>query len=401
MSRYRLGLAPTMLLLLASTSGTLVANLYYVQPLLEPIAGQFGTSSAQAGFLVTLTQVGYALGVLFLVPLGDVTDRRRLLTILLVIVAVGLACIAASPSLALFSAGSLLTGIASCAAQVIVPFAASLAPAEAQGEVVGRVMTGNLLGILLARTISGFVAQALGWRALFILASLLILILLICLRRVLPSERSVRATPYTSLLKSLAMLPARHRELRHRASFGFLGMASFSAMWTGLTLLLSAPPYDYPVATIGLFGLLGAGAALATGPIGKLGDRGHMDLLVVALAATLVASWGLLAFGTTSLVPVVAGILLLDIAFMGLQVLHAATIYRLVPDARSRLTSIFITSSFVGASLGSAMASAAYEHFGWHGVCAAGAAPSIMLLLTAAPAWLRSRPAPTSSGGDL
>lgn len=369
-------------LLFAATAGTMVANLYYVQPLLAAVAASFGHSITNAGYLVTFTQLGYALGLLLVVPLGDVLDRRRLLSCMLTINIIGLLAAAASPNFISFASASLLIGCTSSAAMVVIPYVASKAPDETRGRYIGQIMTGLLLGILLARTVSGFVAEWAGWRSMYLIAAAAVAILLLALRAAIPREGQRGRLAYGRLLHSLLILARGEPELRLRSIYTALGMGSFSTLWTGLTFLLSGPPYHYTEASIGLFGLIGAAGAVAANAAGRLSDRGHAHWSTGAFAATLLLSWVVLAAGSLSVWTVAIGVFLLDVGAQGLQVTHQSVIYRLAPNARSRITAVYMTSAFIGAAAGSAIASSSFSVAGWTGLCVMGGLlPAILLLI--------------------
>lgn len=374
-------LTPGRMVLFATATGAMVANLYYAQPLLAEIGRSFGRPATQAGLLVTLTQLGYALGVLLIVPLGDGMDRRKLASIMLAACVAGLLAAAASPSFPVLAAASLVFGMTSSATMVVIPYVASYASEAERGRRTGQVMTGLLLGILLARTVSGFVAAWAGWRAIYVLAALTVAILGMTLRGAMRSDPPRPALQYGRLLRSLPGLLRAEPELRRRSLYTLLGLGSFSALWTGLTFLLTAPPYDYSTEVVGLFGLLGAAGALSANLAGRLGDRGWAQAMTGVFAALLLVSWGLLALAPQTMIWLVVGIFLVDVAAQGLQVTHQSVLYRLAPEARSRITAVFITSGFIGMSLGSALASAGYARHGWSGVCLVGTAfPAVLVL---------------------
>jgi predicted MFS family arabinose efflux permease len=382
MNRQPEGLDRWRVLLFAVTAGTMVANLYYVQPLLAAIAASFGCSVTSAGYLVTFTQLGYALGLLLVVPLGDVLDRRQLLSGMLGVNIAALLSAAASPGFAGFAAASLLAGCTSSAAMVVIPYVASKAPEASRGRYIGQVMTGLLLGILLARTVSGLVAAFLGWRSMYLIAAGLVAALLLALRAAIPREDRRGRLAYGRLLLSLFDLIRAEPELRRRSAYFALGFGSFSVLWTGLTFLLSGPPYHYSEATIGLFGLIGAAGAVAANVAGRLADRGHAERVTGAVAVMLLLSWGVLAFGGQSIRAVVAGVFALDVAAQGLHITNQSVIYRLNPQARARITAVYMTTAFVGASAGSALASLSFRLAGWNGLCVTGALlPAILLLM--------------------
>jgi predicted MFS family arabinose efflux permease len=368
-------------LLLAVACGATVANLYYVQPLLDTIARALGVSSGTAGLLVTVTQAGYVAGLLFIVPLGDLLQRRKLVSLLLVLDAVALAGAAAAPSFGVLAAALLLVGVTSVAAQILVPFASALAADDERGRVVGRVMSGLLLGILLARTISGFAAELGGWRLIYALAAAAMLILAVVLRRALPAVEPPERIAYPRLLGSVVALVREEPMLRRRMALGFLSMVSFSGLWTSISFLLAGPPYGYSEAVIGLFSLAGlAGAGVATFA-GRLADRGRVLSGTRTAAVAVLAGWGLLALGDSSLVALIAGIIVFDLGIQATQILNQSVIFQLRPGARSRLNTAYMTCYFAGAVSGSAGASLAWERGGWGAVCAAGAAAAALGVL--------------------
>lgn len=374
-------LTPGRMTLFATAIGAMVANLYYAQPLLAEIGHSFGRQATQAGLLVTLTQLGYGLGVLFIVPLGDGMDRRRLASIMLAACVAGLLAAAASPSFMILAVASRVFGVTSSATMVVIPYVASHAGEAERGRRTGQVMTGLLLGILLARTVSGFVSAWAGWRAIYVLAALAVAILGIALRGAMQPDPLRPTVQYGQLLRSLLRLLHAEPELRRRSLYALLGLGGFSAMWTGLTFLLTAPPYRYSTETVGLFGLLGAAGALSANLAGRLGDRGLAQIMTGAFSMLLLVSWSLLAFAADAMVWLILGIFIADVAAQGLQVTHQSVLYRLAPETRSRITAVFVTSGFVGMSLGTALASLGYARQGWPGVCLIGAAFAAVLVL--------------------
>jgi predicted MFS family arabinose efflux permease len=379
------GLSSRLVVLLAVACGATVANLYYAQPLLDTIARALNVSPGTAGLLVTATQAGYVAGLVLIVPLGDRLQRRRLVSRLLVIDAVALAAATAAPSFGVLAAALAVVGVSSVAAQILVPFASSLAAEAERGRVVGRVMSGLLLGILLARTVAGLVAEVGGWRLIYGLAAGAMLILALVLRRTLPEvEPPERGLSYGELLRSVGALIREEPTLRLRMAFGFLSMASFSGLWTSIAFLLSGPEYGYSEGAIGLFSLAGlAGAAMAS-LAGRVADAGHQLAGTRIAAVAVLAGWGLMALGETSLAALLAGIVILDLGVQATQILNQSVIFRLRPEARSRLNTAYMTCYFAGAVSGSAGASFAWERGGWGAVSAAGAvAAALGLVLTA------------------
>lgn len=368
------GISRRLVFILATACGLAVANLYYAQPLLATIAREFHSGTGPAGLVVTLTQVGYALGLALLVPLGDVLERRRLVVGVLLCAVVALVAAALAPSLLVLAVIGLVIGVASVVAQILVPFAADLAGEAERGRVVGTVMSGLLIGILLARTLSGLVAGAAGWRWVYALAAVLMLGLTLLLQRTLPRTRPTAALPYPLLLRSVFAILRDEPVLRRRALYGALCFATFSAFWTTASFLLAGPPYRYHTAVIGLFGLLGVAGAVIASVAGRLADRGHAHGATGAFAVAILASFGLLFLGGRVLAALVAGIVLLDLGVQGLQITNQSQVYRLRPDARSRINTAYMTSYFAGGALGSAGAVLVYGWEGWGGVCLLGVA---------------------------
>ena len=359
-------------LLLAVACGASVANLYYAQPLLDVIARALGVSSGAAGLLVTASQVGYAAGLVFLVPLGDLLDRRRMVSRMLLVTALGLALAAAAPSFAVLALAIGVVGVTSVVAQMLVPLAGSLAAEHERGKVVGDVMSGLLLGILLARTASGLIAEVGGWRLVYVIAAGLMVALSAVLARTLPPTPPVTDLRYRELLRSVGALVRDEPLLRRRMAYGAMGMASFSVLWTAIAFLLSGAPFHYGEGTIGLFGLAGLVGAGAAQGAGRLADRGHGHAATGAFLAAIAIAWVLLALGGTSLALIIAGIVLLDLGIQGQHILNQSTIYTLAPDARSRVTTAYMTNNFLFGALGSAGASAAWSAGGWGAVSALG-----------------------------
>jgi predicted MFS family arabinose efflux permease len=371
----RTHLSRWLVLLLAVVVGASVANLYYAQPLLHDIAVDADVSDGTAGLLVTASQLGYAVGLALLVPLGDLLERRRLVVLLMVLTGLASLVVAVVPSFPLVLAAIAVVGLAASVTQIVVPLSASLADDAERGRVVGSVMSGLLIGILAARTVGGVLAEVGGWRVVFVAAAVLMFVLAGVLRRVLPPvEPTAGHLRYGQLLRSVGSLVVQEPVLRQRMVLGAVGMTCFTTLWTALSFLLSGPHYGYGPATIGLFGLAGlAGAGMA--PIsGRLADRGHGRLVAPAGFVLLVLSWVLLSMGANSLLALLVGIVALDLAQQSLQINHQSTIYALRPEARSRLTTAFVVAIFLGGSAASAIASGLYAADGWTGVCVFGGA---------------------------
>ena len=359
---------------MAIACGAAVANIYYAQPLLSTIAHDFSVSDGTAGLMVTASQVGYAAGLVLLVPLGDLLERRRLITRIMLVTALALAATAASPSFILLAAALLVVGLTSVVAQILVPMASMLAAENERGRVVGHVMSGLLVGILVARTASGLIAQAGGWRLVFAVSAGLMLVLCAVLRAALPEVKPTTTLSYPALLRSVGRLVAEQPTLRVRMLYGVLGMGQFSVLWTTIAFLLSGSPYRYGDATIGLFGLVGLAGALAAQAAGRLADRGHHHRSTGSCFAIMVVSWVLIGAGSTSLGALIVGIAILDLGIQGAQITNQSVIYRLAPEARSRLTTAYMTAVFASAAVSSALASALYDSDGWSAVSLLGGA---------------------------
>ncbi|NNM97038.1 MAG: MFS transporter [Candidatus Dormibacteraeota bacterium] len=382
---------------LAVACGLAVANLYYAQPLLHLLATSFHTGSGGVAIVVTIAQLGYATGLLLLVPLGDIWQRRRLVAGVLLLAALALAASALAPDLLIFEGAALLVGVTSVVAQLLVPLAADLASAPRRGQVVGTVMSGLLIGILLSRTLSGLLAALAGWRFVYWFAAVAMVGLALVLRAVLPGDRRSPALSYRALLLSILSLVRSEPVLRRRSLLGALGFAAFSATWTTIAFLLSGPPFHYGVAVIGLFGLVGAAGAACATLAGRGADRGwaRVETLGFSLAVTL--AFPLMILGRSQLLPLVAGILLLDVGVQGIHVTNQSLVYRLSPSARSRINSAYMTTYFVGGAAGSAGAGVVYGSWGWTGVCLLGA--GLGLAMVAAWGWDAGHPdAPSPAG---
>ena len=365
-------LSKTVVALLAVTCGAAVANLYYVQPLLNQVAGDFGVSQTASGLLVTASQVGYVLGLAFVVPIGDLVERRRLIVTLLLLAALAAAACAAAPAFSVLAAALAALGLLSVVAQVVVPLASALAGPEERGQVVGTVMSGLLVGILSARTLSGLVAAAGGWRLIFGLAAGGMVVLALVLHRALPLAPPPDRIPYPKLLQSVLALVRDEPVLRQRMVLGSLGFACFSVLWTAIAFLLGRH-YGYGEGVIGLFGLAGVAGALIAPVSGRLADRGEGRLAVTVFLVLLLLSWGLLGLGGTSIAALIAGIVVLDLGVQGAHINHQATIYALRPEARSRVTTAYMCSMFLGGVAGSLLAATVYGSAGWSATCALGA----------------------------
>lgn len=366
-------LSPALIVLMSIATGLAVASNYYAQPLLDTIARNFSLSASSAGFIVTAAQLGYAAGLLFLVPLGDMFERRRLIVSMTLLAAGGMLITASSQSLAMMILGTALTGLFSVVAQILVPLAATLASPDKRGKVVGTIMSGLLLGILLARTVAGLLANLGGWRTVFWVASVLMALMALALWRGLPQMKSETHLNYPQLLGSVFSMFISDKILRTRALLGCLTFANFSILWTSMAFLLAAPPFNYSDGVIGLFGLAGAAGALGARPAGGFADKGKSHHTTTFGLLLLLLSWLAIWFGHTSVLALIIGIPVLDLTVQGVHITNQTVIYRIHPDARNRLTAGYMTSYFIGGAAGSLISASARQHGSWAGVCLAGA----------------------------
>ncbi|MDH1320807.1 MFS transporter [Enterobacter bugandensis] len=373
MTKTSQGLSPALILLMSVATGLAVASNYYAQPLLDTIARAFDLSASSAGFIVTAAQLGYAAGLLFLVPLGDMFERRMLIVSMTLLAAGGMLITASSQSLTMMIVGTALTGLFSVVAQILVPLAATLASPEKRGKVVGTIMSGLLLGILLARTVAGLLASLGGWRTVYWVASVLMVVMALALWCGLPKVKQENHLNYPQLLASVFSLFTQDKLLRTRALLGCLTFANFSILWTSMAFLLAAPPFNYSEGVIGLFGLAGAAGALGARPAGGLADKGKSHMTTTAGLILLLLSWAAIWYGHVSVLALIVGILVLDLTVQGVHITNQTVIYRVKPEARNRLTAGYMTSYFIGGAAGSLISASAWQHAGWSGVCGIGA----------------------------
>lgn len=373
-------------------TGAIIANNYYAQPLEAELSAHFGVPSSAIGAVLTLIQLSYALGLATLVPLGDLLERRRLVVTLLGVTVLGLVGVALSPTLPLLAAAAGVVGLTTVAAQILVPFAATIARPGEQGKTVSTVMSGLLIGILVSRVVAGVVAELVGWRGVFVLGAVLTAVSALALWRTLPVLEPATDLRYPKLLGSVLTLIREEPVLRFRMAVGACGYASFGALWTSVGFLLAAPPFGLSQARIGLFALFGVAGALAARFAGRLADRGKAFPATGAFLALVALSWIPLGLGAVSLVALAIGLVLFDLGVQGSHISNQNTIYALHPEARSRLNTAYMTSYFLGGALGSGLSSAVYASHGWLGVSIVGAAfPTLGFLLWAGAARRQSR----------
>ena len=380
-------LAGRTIFLFAVACGLAVANLYYAQPLLDTIGRGFHVGEATSGLIVTVTQFGYAIGLLLLAPLGDLIENRRLIATIFMATICALLAAACAPTLGAFMGASLAIGITSSVAQILVPFAANLAPAQTRGRVVGQVMSGLITGILLARAAAGVISGAIGWRAVYGISAGLLVVLVVVLQRTLPARQPTFAQGYAALLQSLVRIYRSEPVLRRRAAYQSAMFGSFSVFWTSITFLLAGPHFHFSQTLIGLFALAGAGSAFFAPVAGRLGDRGH-EHSATGIAFFVAIGGFMLTLLQMQLWALVGGAIVIDIAVQTSLILGQRAIYALNPAERSRLNTLYMATFFLGGAIASAAAAAAYARFGWIGDVILGAAmPAAAFLF-----WLTERP---------
>ncbi|MFW7251622.1 MFS transporter [Enterobacter sp. BNK-34] len=373
----------SMVWLFATASGLSVANVYYAQPLLDALANDFGISHAAVGGVVTATQIGCALALLLVVPLGDKVDRRGLMAIQLIALVVALVSVslAQSPSALLF--GMLATGMLGTAmTQGLIAYAASAASPHEQGRVVGAAQGGVFMGLLLARVFAGGISDIAGWRGVYLCAAALMLIIALPLWWRLPTLPAVTATmSYPRLIGSMLTLLRQEKVLQIRGVLALLMFASFNIFWSALVLPLSAPPFSFSHTVIGAFGLAGAVGALAAGRAGRWADRGYAQRTSAAALVMLLLAWWPLSLMDRSLGIMLIGIILLDLGGQALHVTNQSMIFRTRPEAHSRLVGLYMLFYAVGSGLGALGTTMTYAFAGWPGVCLLGASVSLLALV--------------------
>jgi len=376
------GLSTGLTILFAVACGLCVANIYFAQPLIGPIAATLQLHAGLAGLIMTLTQLGYGTGLLLLVPLADVVENRRLITFAMAGAVIGLVGITLSDSAATFLAASFLVGTCAVAAQVLVPLASHLVPEATRGKVVGNIMAGLLAGIMLARPFSSMVAAAFGWRAVFGISAVLMATLAVVMQRALPQRRPHESTGYARTMASLPDIVWRTPLLRRRAFYQGMMFAGFQAFWTTVPLAL-AHEFNMGQGGIALFALAGAAGALAAPWAGRLADRGlTRPATGVAIGAALLSfALGAVSVHFRSLAGLVAAGVLLDGAVQLCNVLSLRSLYVLAPELRGRLNGLFLTFIFMCAAVASGLAAAIYTFHGWNGLSLLGAAFAGVALL--------------------
>jgi predicted MFS family arabinose efflux permease len=377
-------ISPGTILLLAAACGLIVANIYYAQPLIGPISQSLGLAPQAAGLIVTMSQIGYGAGLMFIVPLGDLIENRRLVLASVALSAVALAAAAFAPSAAVFLVCAGAIGLGSVAVQILVPLAAHLAPDATRGRVVGMVSSGLMIGIMLARPVSSFIAAQSSWRAVFIASAAMMVALAAVLSRALPVRAPHTRMTYGALIASMAHLAAATPILRRRAFYQACLFFAFSLFWTTTPLLLAGPHYQLTQNGIALFALAGVSGAIAAPISGRLADRGFsrpatgaaIALVIAALLMTLYAAPG----SSLALALLVAAAIAIDFGVQANLVLGFRAIFALAPEARGRLNGVYLASLFAAGAVGSAAGAWAYARGGWTLACFVGLAPPLVAL---------------------
>lgn len=380
--QLRTGVSTSLAWLFAIASGLSVANVYYAQPLLDALARDFGISHAAVGGVITATQLGCALALLFLVPLGDRVDRRRLMAMQMLALTFALVAVGMAQSTLALLAGMLAVGLLGTAmTQGLIAYAASAAAPHEQGRVVGTAQGGVFIGLLLARVFAGGVSDLAGWRGVYFCAALLMLGIAIPLWRRLPIlPPASRTLSYPRLLASMLTLLRQEKVLQVRGMLALLMFAAFNIFWSALVLPLSAPPYNFSHTLIGAFGLAGVVGALAAARAGQWADRGYARRTSGLALLVLLLAWWPLSLMDISLWALVMGIVLLDLGGQALHVTNQSLIFRTRPDAHSRLVGLYMMFYAVGSGLGAISTTVTYARFGWQGVCTLGASVSLLAL---------------------
>ncbi len=360
------------LALLGVACGVGVGNIYYNQPLLLEISHSLHIAESRAGLIAVATQTGYACGLLTLVPLGDVVERRALILRLFALVSLASLLCAIAPRLWLLLIASVLLGLTASVTHIVLPIAPEVASPAQRGRAIGTVMTGLLLGVLLARSVAGGIATLFGWRTVFFFACILNAVFVPILWRRFPLLPPSHPLPYRQALRSLWTILRNEAIIRETALEGGLFFASFSTFWTTLAFLLGSPHYHLGPGVAGSFGILGATGALIAPVAGRLNDERGSRYVISAALVVMVASFGILWVAGYHMIGLIVGVILFDLGAQANQISNQTRIFGHLPRARSRVNTIYMTSYFLGGSIGSALSTLAWERWQWNGVCALG-----------------------------
>ncbi|HRB72500.1 MFS transporter [Flavobacterium sp. WV_118_3] len=366
---------------MAIATGLIVANLYYCQPLIILIAKEFAIPEDQAGTITYLTQAGYAIGMFFMVPLGDKLERKKQIQFTTLAAVVALIIAATASNFRMLQIASFLIGAASIVPQLILPLSASLASPEQRGKVIGTVMSGLLVGILISRTVSGFIGAWLGWRGMFWIAAVLCLLIVVVIQKKFPVNKPDFKGTYGELLQSLFSLIKTQPMLREATLINALSFAQFGAFWTTMVLLLSGDPFNFNSATIGLFGIVGASGALAAPLVGKLGDKGNPRVVIGYGCLLLLISFIVFYFSSESMIGIMIGIVFIDVGLQSVHISNQTRVYSLLPEARNRMNTVYMSFSFLGTALGSAFGLWLWNFGKWQAFSIGGAMLSVASII--------------------
>lgn len=367
-------LSGKMIALMAVASGIAVANIYYIQPLLNSAAEYFNISGSQVSLLATLTQTGYALGLFLILPIADLTERKKLILTMISLSILSLLGMYISPNFILACIACLAIGITSVIPQLLLPLCAKLSDEQVRGKNIGHIMSGLLTGVVLSRVVSGTVGKYIGWKSIYIIAVVLMAVLFVVLKFTLPicTADEKGNLNYASSIKSMFLLPKKYPVIAEAAINGFMILAAFSALWTVLTFHLQGTPFNFETNIIGLFGILGVSGALFAPVAGKISDKKSARFTVgINIAIIVVSYFCFIAFGF-KVWGLIAGVVLLDMGVNSCNVANQTRIQSLSESERNRITSIYMVTMFAGGAVGSYLGSALYTNFGWYGFCSIG-----------------------------
>ena len=383
-SKQSQGLSSWLVFLMAFAIGVTIASNYYAQPLLHSITHDLNIAVEHAGSIIMAAQFSYAVGLLFITPLGDKFERKHLIIILMVLSTCGLIVSALSKNLWMLIIGTSMTGLFSTVAQVLIPFAATLSKPEHRGKIVGTLMSGMLLGILLGRTFAGAISTIADWHYVYWIATSIMGIVTLLLWITLPTYRNTININYFQLLWSIGSLYKQEPILRIRSLLAVISFALFSLLWTPLAFLLSNDPYHYSDFIIGLFGIAGAAGALGSPIVGKLSDKGKGWLATTIGLGLLLLSWLPLSLAQYSIIALILGVVILDFSVQVTHVSNMSAIYQIRPEARSRMNTGYMVCYFIGGMLGSVGSTYLFSHYGWIAIVVSG----IILGLIGIICWL-------------
>ncbi|MDD7795360.1 MFS transporter [Clostridium sp. 'White wine YQ'] len=370
-----------LIMVMSISCGLTVANLYYIQPLLADIAKTFNVSEISVGSAAMLTQVGYAVGMILILPLGDIKERRGLITLMLLFSVLSLSSMFFSQNITMLMISSFAVGFTSIIPQLIIPLAAQLSNPEERGKIIGTIMSGLLIGILVSRTFSGILGGYYGWRIVYIIAAVMMIVLMIALNKLIPICTPVSDVKYIELLKSMARLIKSESALREASINGAMMFAAFSAFWTSLTFLLESSHYNMGPQAAGLFGLVGISGALAAPLVGRLADKKGPRFVIGICISIVILSYLLFLLLGFKVFGLILGVIFLDLGVQSCNVSNQTRVHSLNEEMRNRINTIYMVSFFLGGAFGSFLGSYSYAHFGWYGVCTFGIITQIVAII--------------------